>query len=72
MQDYDKVKLVFIIVAFFEAFIMGLLPIKWHWFRNSFIALGLANAFAGGVFIAIALLHIMPESVEMWSELLHN
>ena len=36
--------------------------------KNSPKILGVANAFAGGVFIAIALMHIMPEQVEAWAE----
>ena len=56
-------------IAFFEAFLMGLLPVKVKRCRNSLTVLGIANAFAGGVFIAIALLHIMPEQVESWRQL---
>ena len=66
MEDYNWLKLFFIIVAFFEAFLMGLLPVKVKRCRNSITALGIANAFAGGVFIAIALMHILPEQVESW------
>ena len=68
MEDYDWLKLIFIFVAFAEAFLFGLLPVKVKSCRNSVTALGIANAFAGGVFIAIALLHIMPEQVESWGD----
>ena len=34
--------------------------------------LGIANSFAGGVFLAIALCHIMPESIETWNGLSIN
>ena len=30
--------------------------------------LGIVNSFAGGVFIAVALTHIMPEAAEGWAE----
>ena len=59
-------KIFFIAISFIEAFFMGILPVKVKRCRNSLTALGIANAFAGGVFIAIALLHIMPEQVEAW------
>lgn len=36
--------------------------------RESPKILGIANSFAGGVFLAIALMHIMPEMIETWSE----
>jgi zinc transporter ZupT len=28
--------------------------------------MGIANSFAAGVFIAIALIHILPEAMETW------
>ena len=31
--------------------------------------MGIANSFAGGVFIAIAFMHIIPEQIETWSDL---
>ena len=53
-----------------EALICGLLPVKLPQCRKNANVLGIANAFAGGVFIAIALLHILPEAAEGWEE--HN
>ena len=40
---------------------MGMIPVKVKSFRESTNILAIANAFSGGVFIAIALMHIMPE-----------
>ena len=57
----DWLKLGFIIVSFTEALVMGLIPVKIKSFRESPRILGVANAFSGGVFLAIALMHIMPE-----------
>ena len=57
----DWLKFGFIIVSFWEALIMGMIPIKSKTFRESPRILGVANAFSGGVFLAIALMHIMPE-----------
>lgn len=68
METYNWLKLAFIFFAFLEAFLMGLLPVKVKSFRESLTILGIANAFSGGVFIAIALLHIMPEATEHWNE----
>jgi len=58
----------FIAIAFLEALIMGLIPVKSKRFRESPAILGIANAFSGGVFLAIALMHIMPEQVEAYEE----
>ena len=55
------VKILFIITAFLEAAILGILPVKLKSFKESPMVLGIANAFSGGVFLAIALMHIMPE-----------
>jgi len=61
MQDYDLIKLAFIFIFFLEAFLMGIIPILIKGCNNSPSILGVANAFSGGVFLAIALMHIMPE-----------
>ena len=36
--------------------------------RESPKILGIANAFAGGVFLAIAFMHILPEQAEVWAD----
>ena len=54
-------KIGFIIAAFLEAIIAGLIPTIWKDCRENPKILGIANSFAGGVFIAIALMHITPE-----------
>ena len=64
MDAQNKLKLIFVFVLFAEAFFMRILPVKSKRCRNSVTTLGIANSFAGGVFIAIALLHIMPEAAE--------
>lgn len=40
----------------------GLAPIKSKKFRESSHLLGIANTFSGGVFLAIAFVHIIPET----------
>lgn len=67
MEKDLLIKLVFILVAFLEAFGMGLLPVKVKSFGENPMLLGIANAFSGGVFIAIATMHIMPEETERYS-----
>ena len=70
MEDYNILKLISIFFFFFEAFFMGLLPIKVNRCRESLLILGIANAFAGGLFIAISLMHIMPEQTESWQKVM--
>ena len=60
-QQIDALKLVFIIMVFAEALFGGLVPVKLKTFSKSPKILGVANSFSGGIFLAIALLHIMPE-----------
>ena len=59
-------KAIFMITAFLEAAILGSVPILSSKFQESPCVLGVANAFSGGVFLAIALMHIMPEQTETW------
>ena len=59
-------KSIFIVTAFLEAAIVGCIPVVSQKFTESPCVLGVANAFSGGVFLAIALMHIMPEQSETW------
>ena len=61
------VKILFIVAAFIEAALLGVLPIKSKKFKESPTVLGIANAYSGGVFLAIALMHIMPEQSNSWA-----
>ena len=55
-------------VSFAEAAVTGLIPTWSKSCRESPKILGVANSFAGGVFLAIALMHILPEAVGDWVE----
>lgn len=65
------IQLLFIPIIALMAFISGILPSKIPWCKNSLNILGIANAFSGGVFLAIALLHIIPEAAESYNDYLH-
>lgn len=67
-QNVFWADIIFIIVIFFEAFLAGTFPTVSKSFRESPKILGIANAFAGGVFLAIAFVHILPEETENYSE----
>lgn len=61
MWSPETLKVIFMAVAFLEAALLGIVPVKSKAFQESPMILGIANAFSGGVFIAIACMHIMPE-----------
>lgn len=63
------VKIGFIIVVFFEALLSGFFPTWSKTCRESPKILGIANSFAAGVFIAIAIVHILPEEAANWAGL---
>ena len=66
------VKLAFIAVIFCLAFISGILPRTIPWCKNSINVLGIANAFSGGIFLAIAFMHIIPEAARDYDEFMHH
>lgn len=66
MWEPTTIKVAFMIIAFLEAAILGVIPLKSARFRESPMILGIANAFSGGVFLAIAFMHIMPEQTHTW------
>jgi len=60
------IKVAFMILSTIEAVGLGILPATSKNFKENPKVLGIANAFSGGVFIAISLLHIMPEQSFGW------
>ena len=67
-ESLDWYKFGFVILAFLEAFGMGMIPVKFKSFSESPKVLGIANAFSGGIFIAISLIHIMPEQADNYDQ----
>ena len=59
--DIKTVKVLFMVISFLEALGLGVIPVFSSKFKSSPMILGIANAFSGGVFLAISLMHIMPE-----------
>ena len=62
-------KIAFIILSTIEALVFGMFPIWSPSCRSNPKILGIANSFAGGIFLAISLLHITPEMIETWNSL---
>jgi zinc transporter 1/2/3 len=71
MAAIDIIKIVCIFILFFIALGAGLVPIKVKACARNVEVLGIANAFAGGVFLSIALMHNLPEAVETYEDYLH-
>ena len=64
------IKIVVIFVIFGVAVLAGILPIKVKRCRESKTFMSMANAFSGGLFLAIALVHILPEVIEQYNDLM--
>jgi len=56
-------KIALIVILFFVCY-LGLIPAYSKYCRSSQLSLSLMNCFAGGVFLAMAFIHILPEAVE--------
>ena len=69
IDDIFWVKIGFILIVFFEALLSGYFPTWSSSCRESPKILGIANSFASGVFIAIAIVHILPEEAGNWASL---
>lgn len=61
-------QITFICVIYIMAFVAGILPNVIPWCKKSTNVLGIANAFSGGVFLAIAFMHILPEVASGYAE----
>ena len=59
-------KSIFIFVCFIVTILAGLAPMKVKRCHTNQKILGMLNSFAGGVFLAIAFCHILPEASNMY------
>ena len=64
-----SLKIALIFILFFICY-LGLIPAYSKYCRNSQLTLSLMNCFAGGVFLAMAFVHILPESVETYNSVM--
>ena len=61
-------KIVFIFVIFAISLVFGILPAKVKKCGRNPKFMSIANAFSGGLFLAIALVHILPDVVREYGE----
>ena len=66
------IKIVFIFVIFGIAVVAGVLPAKIKGCGQNKTFMGLANAFSGGLFLAIALVHVLPEVTNEYNHLMEE
>ena len=59
-------KWVFLICCAIMTMLFGLAPIKIAGCKKNDKILGIANSFSGGVFLAIAFVHILPETSDIY------
>ena len=64
MDETNILKIIGTVLLWLCMLIFGLLPIKLTNFRTNKTLLSLSNCFSGGLFIAIGLIHILPEARE--------
>ena len=62
------VQSIFIPFIFILAYVSGILPNRIPWCKQNKIFMCLANAFSGGVFLALAIMHILPEVSDTYDE----
>jgi len=61
-------KLFSMLIMFFMIMITGSLPLRWERFRKSSKLISLASAFSGGLFLAVGILHLLPEANEKFED----
>jgi zinc transporter ZupT len=66
LEKITKLKIGYVFVILLINFV-GMVPIKWKFFRANANFLSVLNSFAGGVFLAMAFVHILPESVATYT-----
>ena len=49
---------------FLEVVIFGLIPLRVEAFKENKLVLALSDGFSGGLFLAVGLIHLLPEANE--------
>ena len=62
----SEIKWGFIVLIFLVTILAGLAPIQAKSCRENSKILGIMNTFSGGVFLAIAFVHILPETANLY------
>ena len=62
------IKVAFIIGGFIQGMVCGLIPVWNTSCRTSPKMVGIANSFSAGLFIAIGLMHVLPEENANWAK----
>lgn len=63
-MDPDIIKIIATVVIFLTAYVSGMLPVRLGASEGGEHALMLGLSFAGGVFLAAGLVHLLPEAIE--------
>ena len=59
---------IWVTIIFFIICFAGLVPKVWKGCANNDTALSLLNCFSGGLFLAMALVHMMPEGTHLYED----
>lgn len=62
------IKLLTMIIMFTMIIITGILPLKLKSFKSNNLVLSLSSAFSGGLFLAVGIIHLLPEAHENFEE----
>ncbi len=54
---------IYMVITFLVTLVFGLLPYKWNFLRKFTLFMGLLNAFSGGMFLSMGVVHILPEAI---------
>lgn len=66
------IKIVFLLFMFVCSVLAAIVPFKLGTFKHSQSILGIANSFAGGIFMSIAFIHLLPEVSEKYHDWVHG
>lgn len=62
-------KFLTLIILFAVALTFALIPLKLSYFKTNLKLIGVANAFSAGIFLSVALVHLLPESTERFNDI---
>lgn len=65
-MDTIYLQTIYLLITLIITLIFGLLPYKTGFLRKFTLFIGILNAFSGGMFLSMGMVHVLPEAIETY------
>lgn len=67
-MDSFLLQIIYLVIIFLITALFGILPYKTGFLKKYVLFVGILNAFSGGMFLSMGVVHILPEAIETYQQ----